>query len=67
MKKWFLGLGLFLIILGGYLSWNKKIEILNPLGNKKVLQNKTSNYKVVGFLPTYMIAIIYVGKNPTTL
>ncbi len=55
MKKVFLGLGIFLIILAGYLYWRGKIEILNPLGNKKVLRQAQDELQVVGFLPTYMI------------
>ena len=55
MKKVFLGLGLFLIILAGYLYWNGKIEILNPLSNKTTLIKKEKEIKVMGFLPTWMI------------
>jgi spore germination protein YaaH len=55
MKKVFLGLGLFLIILAGYFIWNKKVEILNPLSNEKTVVETKRDMKVVGFLPTWMI------------
>ncbi len=55
MKKVFLGLGLFLIILVGYLYWNKKVNILNPLSDRSVLIKKEKEIKVVGFLPTWMV------------
>ena len=55
MKKVFLGFGLFLIILAGYLFWNKQVEILNPLANEKIIIKKEKEIKVMGFLPTYMI------------
>ncbi|MDD2483319.1 MAG: glycosyl hydrolase family 18 protein [Candidatus Shapirobacteria bacterium] len=58
MKKWILRLGLILILVGGFLGWgflNNKIEILNPLSNKKTVVNHKKNMKVVGFLPTWNI------------
>lgn len=55
MKKVFLGLGLFLIILAGYFYWNGKIEILNPLSGQRALIKKEKKIKVMGFLPTWMI------------
>jgi len=55
MKKVFLGLGLFLVILVGYLYWNKKIDILNPLSDRNILIKKEKKIKVVGFLPTWMV------------
>jgi hypothetical protein len=55
MKKVFLGLGLFLIILAGYFYWNGNIDILSPLSGQKALIKKEKKIKVVGFLPTYMV------------
>ncbi|MDD2225260.1 MAG: glycosyl hydrolase family 18 protein [Candidatus Shapirobacteria bacterium] len=60
MKKVFLGLGLFLIILAGYFYWNGNIEILNPKGtNPSALWasplDRGASIKVFGFLPTWMI------------
>lgn len=55
MKKVFLGLGLFLIILAGYFYWNKNIDILNPLSGQNILIKKEKEIKVMGFLPTWMI------------
>ena len=60
MKKVFLGLGLFLIILAGYFYWNGKIKILNPKGtNPSALWasplDREASIKVFGFLPTWMI------------
>jgi len=55
MKKVFLGLGLFLVILAGYFYWNGNIDILNPLSGQKALIKKEKKIKVMGFLPTWMI------------
>ncbi|MFA6184534.1 MAG: glycosyl hydrolase family 18 protein [Candidatus Shapirobacteria bacterium] len=59
MKKVFLGLGLFLVILAGYFYWNGKMEILNPLSENqnpsKSPLNKGASIKVFGFLPTWMV------------
>jgi len=59
MKKVFLGLGLFLIILAGYLYWDKKIDILNPLSenqnHSKSPLDRGASIKVFGFLPTWMV------------
>lgn len=55
MKKWILGGFLILIILIGYLSWNKKIDLLSPLSGKKTIINHQKNIKVIGFLPTWNI------------
>ena len=59
MKKVFLGMGLFLVILVGYLYWNKKIDILNPLSDGQNPSespfDKGDLIKVVGFLPTWMV------------
>ncbi|MDD4135968.1 MAG: glycosyl hydrolase family 18 protein [Candidatus Shapirobacteria bacterium] len=55
MKKVFLGLGLFLVILAGYFYWNGNIDILNPLSDQRALIKKEKKIKVMGFLPTWMI------------
>ena len=39
----------------GYLFWNNKIDLLNPLSGKKTIINHKKNTKVVGFLPTWNI------------
>lgn len=57
LKKSFYLVFLSLITIGvvGYLFWNNKIDLLNPLSGKKTIINHKKNTKVVGFLPTWNI------------
>jgi len=66
MKKMFLGGGLFLI---GFLIWmflNNKVEILNPLSNKKTIINYKKSTKIIGFLPTWNVGKTIEYSNEIT-
>ena len=58
MKKWWIGLGVILILLTGFLVWGlvfEKVDILSPLSGKKTVIKHQRNIKVIGFLPTWNI------------
>ncbi|HPT66147.1 MAG TPA: glycosyl hydrolase family 18 protein [Candidatus Woesebacteria bacterium] len=55
MKKWIWVGFLILIVLVGFLCWNKNIDLLSPLSDKKASAKKEKSMKVVGFLPTWNI------------
>ncbi|MDD4027408.1 MAG: glycosyl hydrolase family 18 protein [Candidatus Shapirobacteria bacterium] len=57
MKKWFLGLGFILVLIGGFFGWKilNKNEILNPLSSKKNIIRNKNETKIIGFLPTWNV------------